>query len=190
MLLDSDSVSETSPVNVDGDNLHTSSSPTDHTGQLSWKPLVLTREKIASLWEKFKQFPVMFDDLTKGDYNLYINALMSPNSLFYEIGDEVGIAAATNINLRVDAVVHLIMFDRRLRGREEVILEILDDVFTRGRLARVTAAFPANRTTTRKLVERLGFAHEGTLRNGMLIDGLYEDVIIYGLLREEMYGGQ
>lgn len=175
---------------MDGDSSHTSSSPTDHTDQLSWKPLVLTKEKIASLWERFKQFPMMFDDLTKGNYNLYINALMSPNSLFYEVGDEVGIAAATNINLRVDAVVHLIMFDRRLRGREKIFLEILDDVFTRGQLARVTAAFPASRSTTRKLVERLGFVHEGTLRKGMLIDGAYDDVIIYGILREDMYGGQ
>lgn len=35
------------------------------------------------------------------------------------------------------------------------------------------------------LLDRLGFAHEGTMRNHRFVRGSYEDVRCYGLLREE-----
>jgi RimJ/RimL family protein N-acetyltransferase len=40
-----------------------------------------------------------------------------------------------------------------------------------------------------RLLERLGFQHEGTRREYILeADGLYYDSAIYGLLRREYYG--
>jgi hypothetical protein len=167
-----------------------SSSEQDHTDQLSWQLLVLTREKIASLWEKFQEFPQAFDDLTLGDYNRFMRVLMDPANVFYEIGDELGLASAMQVRPRLDAVIHLTMFDRRLRGREQTFLEILDDLFTRAKLARVTAAVHEDRATARKLVERIGFTYEGTLTRAALRDGNYVNIDIYSLLKEELYGGE
>lgn len=151
--------------------------------------MVLTREKIASLWEKFQQFPVAFDDFTRGNYDYFVRTMFAPDSMIYEIGDELGIGSATNVVPSLDAMIHLIMFDRRLKGREPVFFDILDDIFRRANLQRVTCAYPANRETGIKLIERMGFTLEGTLRKSRLHEGEYIDVHVYGLLRKEMYGG-
>lgn len=162
------------------------SSTQDHT-DLEWRPLVLTREKIQSLWEKIQSFPEMFDDLSRKDSNAFMERLMDRNSLYWEIGDEVGLATATHIRPRVDAIVHLIMFDRRLRGREGILKEILADLFQLAQLRRVTAITPTDRTpTTRKLLERLGFVREGVMRDALLVDGKYFNLDVYGMLREEL----
>jgi RimJ/RimL family protein N-acetyltransferase len=161
----------------------------DLTDQLEWHPLILTHEKIDSLWEKFQRFPIAFDDFTKGNKNEFIKMLLAPDSVFYEVGDEIGITAAVSIRIGLDAIIHVIMFDRRLRGRERIFLEMIADVMIRARLRRVTAAIPEDRHTARKLAERTGFTHEGTLRKATIRDGQYLDVGIYGLLREELLEG-
>lgn len=173
----------------DGDSLPTSSSTPD-SSDLSWRLLVLTKEKLASLWEQFKEFPVAFDDVTKGDPQHFMKVMFDPTNIFYEIYNEddvtVGIASAASVRPRIDAVIHLTMFDRRLRGREELFRDILADLFNKAALRRVTAAVPGNRATTRKLLERLSFTHEGVLREAMPFEGQFVDVNIYGLLREEL----
>ena len=46
---------------------------------------------------------------------------------------------------------------------------------------RVTGRLPANREAGRKIAERVGFTHEGTIRRGH--NGT--DILIYGMLKEE-----
>lgn len=160
------------------------------SSDLNWRLLVLTKEKLASLWAQFKDFPIAFDDVTKGDPQHFMKVMFDPTNVFYEIYNQddvtVGIASAASVRPRLDAVIHLTMFDRRLRGREGLFRSILTDLFEKAALRRVTAAVPGNRATTRKLLERLGFVHEGVLREAMPMDGSFIDVGIYGLLREEL----
>lgn len=50
----------------------------------------------------------------------------------------------------------------------------------------MTRAFESNMASQR-VWEKLGFTEEGRLRNQRFQDGEYEDVLVYGLLREEYY---
>jgi len=153
---------------------------------LEWHPLVLTTEKIRSLWEKFQKFPIAFDDFTKGDMDHFIAGLMDRNSVFFEIGDELGLAAATAIRPRLDAFVHLIMFDLRLRGREDLFKNMIRYVVDEFALRRISAAVPENRGAAGALLKRLGFTEEGTLRKAFMSDGGYLDIKLFGILREEL----
>ena len=36
-----------------------------------------------------------------------------------------------------------------------------------------------------RVLEKLGFSHEGTLRNNQFVKGAFVDDVIYGLLRRE-----
>lgn len=155
-----------------------------------FQPLVLYSGKLEYLWTEFQKFPQAFDDIVPRTFEAFRDTMMSPTNQFYEfVQDEqiVGLAAATNVRPRLDAVMHLLMFDRRLRGRESSIKGALRDFARRGQLRRLTVFLPDNNQTARKLVERLGFQLEGTMRKAYLRDGVYSNYLIYGILAEELY---
>jgi RimJ/RimL family protein N-acetyltransferase len=52
-------------------------------------------------------------------------------------------------------------------------------------LARLWARFHAGNEASRRLLERLGFTYEGTLRRHILRDGERRDCILYGRLKAD-----
>lgn len=168
-------------------DINTSSAETPHQApQLEWKPLVLTNEKLDALWEKVRTFPQVFDDTSKGNKEMFVARLLDPKNIFVEIGEGLGLAAGFNVRPHIDMAVHLIMFDRRLRGRELMFLGILGYFFERLKLRRVTSVITEDSPMTIRLALRLGFKHEGTMREAVLRDGKYLNAHIYGMLREEL----
>ena len=61
----------------------------------------------------------------------------------------------------------------------------MDRVFRETPLRKLFAYVHAQNTPSRRLLERLGFAQEGLLREHYLIDGAPADEAFYGLLRRE-----
>lgn len=134
--------------------------------------------------------PQIFDDVIPRTYEAFLQGLHSPTNHFYEfvIGmDTVGLAAATQVRVGLDANLHLVMFDKRLRGRESTIKNAIRDFAARARLRRLTISLPEDNRTAIKLTQRLGFQLEGILRKAHLRDGIYRDYHIYGILREELH---
>jgi hypothetical protein len=154
---------------------------------IGWEPLVLTPQKIYDLWRKISQFPIIFDDFGKGNYNDFINKLLNPMNAFADIGPGLGLGCILGIKPRLDATVHVVMFDRRLKGREPVFRDILRHCFEKLQLRRLTAIISEDAVLAVALVKRLGFTLEGTMRKAMLREGRYVNVYIYGLLREELH---
>jgi RimJ/RimL family protein N-acetyltransferase len=155
-----------------------------------FRPLVLTNEKIESLWTEFSRFWQVFDDVLPKTLEVFRATLMSPYNAFYEFveGEKVvGLASGMGIRPGVDAVIHIAMFDRRLRGRELVFLMCLGDFMVKYKLRRVTAFLPDDNPMAQKLARRVGFVLEGTMRAGMKRRGQYWDTQMYGLLLEELY---
>src|SRR5262245_13621160 len=158
---------------------------------LTFRPLILTNEKIESLWTEFSQFWQVFDDVLPKTFEVFKATLMSPYNAFYEFveGDKVvGLASGMGIRPSVDAVIHIAMFDRKLRGRELVFLMCLGDFMVKYKLRRVTAFLPDDNPMAQKLARRLGFVLEGTMRAGMKRRGQFWDTQMYGLLLEELHG--
>lgn len=153
---------------------------------MMWEPLVLTEARIIELWEKMQEFPMLFDDFGRGNFDQYMAKMFSPANIFIDIEHGLGLAAGMSIRPRLDCVLHLVMFDRRLRGRESLFLEIMSHFFKRLELRRMTAIIADDCRTALNLVQRLGFKEEGNMRNAMLKEGKYVDVHIYGILAEEM----
>jgi hypothetical protein len=133
-----------------------------------------------------KKFPQVFDDFSKGDYDNFISQFFVPNNVFIDIGPGLGLAAGFAVKPGLDAVLHLVMFDRRLRGREGIFREIMEYFFKHLQLKRMTAMIADDCLTARKLVQRLGFKEEGCMKKSILREGLLHDTYIYGILREEM----
>src|SRR5262245_4476024 len=158
--------------------------------ELNFRPLVLTKPKLEHLWARMSQFPQVFDDVIPRTFEAFKEGMLAPTNQFYEItqGDEIlGLAAATQVRPRLDANMHLVMFDRRLRGREYIIRAAMKDFARRAALRRMTVSLPEDNKTAIKLVARLGFKVEGVMRKAHLRDGVYRDYHIFGILAEELF---
>ena len=70
----------------------------------------------------------------------------------------------------------------------EAVSLLLDHAFETSGRHRVYASVVDFNESSRALVERLGFAEEGRLRDHVFLEGEYRDVVYYGLLREEWDG--
>ena len=146
---------------MSGNQLGTSAEVSE---ELKWEPLVLTAAKISDLWQKLQNFPVVFDDFSKGNFNDFFAKLCSPYNIFVDIGPGKGLAAGFAVRPGLDAVLHLVMFDGRLRGREGLFREILEHYFNVLKLRRLTVMLSEDAKTGIKLAERMGFKLEGVMR--------------------------
>lgn len=157
---------------------------------VTFRPLVLTNEKMESLWADFSKFWQVFDDVMPKTYEVFKQTLLNPYNAFYEfVKDDATIGLASGMGIRpgVDAVIHIALFDRRLRGRELVMLLCLGDFMVKYKLRRVTAFLADDNPMAKKLATRIGMKHEGTMRAGMKRRGQYWDLQMYGMLLEELY---
>lgn len=132
-----------------------------------------------------QEFPQVFDDYSKGDFNAFVGQLLNPRNIFVDIGPGIGIAAGFGVRPGLDVQLHLVMFDRRLRGREGTFKQIMEYFYRALRLHRMTVIVAEDCKTAIKLTQRLGFVHEGTMRGAVMRDGSPIDAEIYGLLRSE-----
>jgi RimJ/RimL family protein N-acetyltransferase len=57
-------------------------------------------------------------------------------------------------------------------------------------LNRVQAELDTRNTGSRRVLEKLGFTHEGTLREDCVVDGVVSDSFVYGLLRRDWVAGE
>jgi hypothetical protein len=132
------------------------------------------------------EFEIAWDDFSRGDFDGFVERLMRPDSIFVDIGPGIGLACGAGVRPRLDMVLHLVMFDRRLRGRESLLKEIIGYFFDKLQLRRVTCVIGEDAKTALKLVSRLGFVHEGTMRHAILRGGKYIDAQVFGMLKEEL----
>lgn len=161
--------------------------PKDQREDLKWELLVLTPEKLQWLWERMREFPQAFDDFSKGSFDEFAEKFFVRTNIFVDIGPGLGLGAGFGVRPGLDAILHLVMFDKRLRGREWLFKDILTYFFNRLKLRRMTIVASAENLTAIKLANRLGFQREGTMRKALLVDGNYLDQVVYGILKEELH---
>ncbi|WP_436931315.1 GNAT family N-acetyltransferase [Halosimplex halobium] len=65
---------------------------------------------------------------------------------------------------------------------------VVDHGFAELRLHRISATVHAGNEASKRVVEKLGFVHEGTKRDDDFVDGEYADRDVYAVLREEWSG--
>jgi ribosomal-protein-alanine N-acetyltransferase len=67
----------------------------------------------------------------------------------------------------------------------EALRKIMEYVFENTEIYRLEAIIHPPNTRSRNLASRLGFQEEGTLRDYVLWDGEYWDMVLYALLKKE-----
>lgn len=68
---------------------------------------------------------------------------------------------------------------------KETVEKVLEFGFEKMKLNRIEALIDENNTPSKKLLDHFGFTREGNLRGHYLVDGIFEDSVLYSLLKSE-----
>lgn len=68
---------------------------------------------------------------------------------------------------------------------KEALEKVIDFGFREMHLNRIEALISENNIPSKKLLEHFGFAREGVMRGHYLINGVFEDSVLYSLLKKD-----
>lgn len=137
------------------------------------------------LWQRMSTQDYIFDDLTRGNQNYFLQSLFDPGSEHFELGDD-GIATANFIVPKVNANIHFAVWGAvPVQTVMAAGKELLAYLFHKYELNRITAICPVSNKNAIRFATLLRFKYEGELRKAFLSYGTYYNTALYGLLREE-----
>lgn len=151
----------------------------------------LNAQKIAELWGMAKKFDTLFSDYTEGKIEPFLAVLMNPRSVWFEIyrlGEQpgpVGVAYISSVIPFYDAKAHFAVWDSVGSGREPIFWSLMDWVFTRYSLHRMSVEVPPYQHGVIRFVRRLGFIEEGERREAVLSKGKWSSLLEFGLLKSD-----
>ncbi|KKM24878.1 hypothetical protein LCGC14_1600690 [marine sediment metagenome] len=161
------------------------------------RPMPLTPVNLRKFWEKARKFKMLLGHDVRGDYGKFLSVIIKgtkdhfePTGLFWVIDDWVGVFYMTNIqidqNQLADASVHYSFFDRRHKGRIDLVRQTLVFAFKKYEFRRLSTEVPLNTTPElRHFLDEVGFVREGKKRKASFHSGEWYDELLFGILREE-----
>lgn len=147
--------------------------------------------RIAWLWERVKTQDYAFDDFCRGDLEIFTAGFLDPGALHFTLGDS-GYVVVRNLRYSDNPSLHYSVWDRGLAFKEilKAGREIIDFLFKRLKIARISAPVPTYNRQAAKFATLLGFKYEGLVRQGILYFEHHYDIELYGLLRDEWERGK
>ncbi len=155
------------------------------------KLVTLTAPKIKQLWEKQKNFDVLFTDDTRGKEETFIRGLLDDATQIFELVDGQGILVLNHISPGSSATAHLSFWDHKMLPRVGVVKQTLMWAFINWDLRSVQVYAPErSRAVHRFVTKRLGFKPVGVLRNYSWHDSRLVNLHMFDLIREEILNGR
>jgi RimJ/RimL family protein N-acetyltransferase len=146
-----------------------------------------TKDKVLYWWGKLKNFDRLFDDNTFYDEVNFAQKLFEDRCYILEVEDN-GIIVFNNVIEHLRAQVHVSFWDFKLSGRLDLLKECLLWAILQFDLHRVETLVPEFSRALKRFIEnKMKFKYEGTLRDFIWYKGELCDMIIYSILREEVF---
>lgn len=162
------------------------------------RPMNLSMNNLRRMWELGRQFGTLFNEEIRGDFKKFVEVFLrqhgetiEANGLFWVIDDFVGMFYMTNIIPMVDADVHYTFFDKRHKGRKELVREMLKFAFGKYHFRRLSAQVPYYAIHgVMPFLESIGFKSEGRKSKAVWYRDEWWDMNLYGILSEEVLDGR
>lgn len=159
-------------------------------------PLLFTPENIKKFYEKVSQFPVLSGKPIGSlkeflDYVIQYTESGEPElkGVFWVIDDFVGVFYLTNI-YPDEADAHFAFFDRRFKGRDKLVKEMMKYTFSTYKFHRISAHLATYiGKNVMRFVSAIGFSLEGKRREAVEYHGKKFDMLMYGILATEVLDG-
>lgn len=155
----------------------------------------LSFERLKEIWNQVSQHDVLFNDFIQKDFDSFVRLFIrqtaegfEPTGLMWDV-DDVGLLYLHNIIPFHSAQAHFVFWDKRVRGREELLRQMLEYIFREFRLRRIEVEVPLYARIAMGIVERLGFQKEGRKRKAVRWKGDWFDLNLYSILPEDLEVG-
>lgn len=161
-------------------------SPEENTSP-KLKPLILqSPEQAKFLWDKISGFSWFLDDFEKANPITFVNTLISPSAIIYEVPGKA-LFYLTNCIPNFMADVNVAIWDKDIMGPTALELgrEGIRLAFEFYQFQRLNGTIFRRNRLAFQYAKRLGFRAEGCRRDFRWHNGKLEDVLILGLLRKE-----
>lgn len=150
--------------------------------------MTLTTEKALSVWNKLQEYTSRFGEDDFRNLNMFLERFYAKDSQIFEL--PFGIVFLEHILPGHRAEVHVSFWDHKLSEHTELLRDCLLWAFLTFDLHRIETFVDAKAKAVRRFLEkRMGFTHEGVMRERLKLHGEYIDVHVFGILREEVLGG-
>jgi RimJ/RimL family protein N-acetyltransferase len=149
----------------------------------------LSPDKVDALWQMLQKHKTLFSDVTAGNKENFVQALIAPNTMWFEVREEgvlVGVIWFGQMYEVTDCLAHMVFFDRRPAEKLEVSREMMRWMFKSFPIHRITVMPPVIYYAVIRLLEKLGMRQEGRKRESVLLGGKWVDQLIFGILRTEV----
>jgi RimJ/RimL family protein N-acetyltransferase len=152
------------------------------------RPTQFSLDKLGFLWEKLREFDVLFNDHVRGDFEAFLNHfIVQVNGEFRAAGlmwdvDDVGMFLLNDIKPAISASAHFVFWDRKFSGREELCREMVKYALDEFQLKRIQVEVPLYARKTMSAVERIGFVQEGRMRDTTLYKDDWFDSNVYSMI--------
>lgn len=151
----------------------------------------LTPHKIQELWIEYSQHDTLFSDYTLGKVEPFLDILFANNAAvaeIYSVDDEapIGSMMITRVLPNFDAHAHFTLWNGKARGKEPLFLEMMRLWMGEFNLRRLSTEVTGHSKGVIRMIERLGFQHEGTRREGSIHKDVWVDLEMYGILESEL----
>jgi RimJ/RimL family protein N-acetyltransferase len=149
-------------------------------------PLTINPQKIQWLWDRVRSQDYVFDDFYRGDAESFARGLLDGQSLHF-LADTRAYIVVRNVRMSDNAEIHYCVWDENMQFREIVQCgyEIVNFLFSRIKVNRITAVVPFYNKNAAKFATILNFKFEGCIREAALYHDRHYDVSIYGILQHE-----
>jgi RimJ/RimL family protein N-acetyltransferase len=137
------------------------------------------------IWRKLQAEENALDDLTKEAGAAFIQMMLAPNILKWELEDN-GIVMLSDIINGVSAQIHYMVWDNPPVSKViSAANELFEFAFNKFQLHRISAPIPSFNKEAKRLATLMGFKFEGEYREAYLKNGKFHNLSIYGLLDRE-----
>lgn len=151
----------------------------------------LTAQKIQEIWMEYSQHDVLFSDYTQGDVEPFLDMLFDPRAIIAEIfmpeyDTPAGLMMLNRVIPGFDAMGHFTLWGAKTRGKEPLFWKMMEKWMDEFKLRRMSVETPGFGKGLIRMIERIGFTHEGTRREGTIHKGSWVGLEMYGILRSEL----
>lgn len=147
------------------------------------KPLVATPEKIGQIAKFLKSFPLA-TTWNMSDEEI-IEFILSPDVIGIEV--ENALVMFENVIPGFKSHVGFVFWDRKVAGREPLLLDVFRNMFKILNLNKIYARVPERNRVMWRMLERMHFKCEGRLREDFpLPGGGFGDTLLFGMLKKEI----
>lgn len=149
------------------------------------KLITVTEENLNYLWERMADTDGLFGDDEIRQKDIFLRIMLDFNSVI--LGVENGILLMQKLIYGLRGEVHVSFWDHKLSPHTAIVKDCLIWAFLQYDLERVETFIPSySRAVQRFLERKLGFRHEGTMRNRVWHDDKLIDIEVYAILKGEV----